>query len=248
MKKLILALLSSYVCFAYHSIQAAFESETVVVGDKDGFGFISDDEDGFSFSDDDTAPTPAPLNEAVPSAQQAFEAPYVISLGSRKFKCSACDYAINKQNHCQKHIDRNHPKTREEGMCSDCSTFFLFKKELDMHKKGHRPDLYPNACTIVVGCIARFQKPSDLRNHINSHNGVKGFVCNICYKSFGKNSTLTSHMRLHTGERPFKCCQNGCLKEFSTATLVRQHLESHGYSKDQARGVPLEKLKEKLKE
>ncbi|GJE84720.1 C2H2-type zinc finger protein [Phanerochaete sordida] len=55
----------------------------------------------------------------------------------------------------------------------------------------------------------------------------KRYVCEVCEKRFERPSSLETHMNSHTGLRPHNCVVHGCPKSFSTKSNMQRHLRTH---------------------
>ena len=70
-------------------------------------------------------------------------------------------------------------------------------------------------------CSRVFQKRSQLKLHIFSHNGIKPFKCDKegCNWSFPTIVRLQRHQKAHEGLKLFKCNLEGCEdKAFTTVS------------------------------
>ncbi|KAJ8519970.1 hypothetical protein ONZ45_g3133 [Pleurotus djamor] len=52
-------------------------------------------------------------------------------------------------------------------------------------------------------------------------------VCPICPRRFNRPSSLRIHINTHTGETPFKCTWPDCGREFNVNSNMRRHLRNH---------------------
>ncbi|KAH9853252.1 hypothetical protein C2E23DRAFT_728858 [Lenzites betulinus] len=59
--------------------------------------------------------------------------------------------------------------------------------------------------------------PDDDRRH----------ACGICHRRFNRPSSLRIHMNSHTGEQPFECPFPGCSRRFSVNSNMRRHYRNH---------------------
>lgn len=50
-------------------------------------------------------------------------------------------------------------------------------------------------------CVKVFSTRTNLIRHIQSHDGYKAYVCQICSKGFTQSGSLKQHMYIHSGER-----------------------------------------------
>ncbi|PIL36344.1 transcription factor [Ganoderma sinense ZZ0214-1] len=51
--------------------------------------------------------------------------------------------------------------------------------------------------------------------------------CGICHRRFNRPSSLMIHMNSHTGAQPFKCPFPGCSRRFSVNSNMRRHYRNH---------------------
>ncbi|KAG6875587.1 hypothetical protein C0992_003184 [Termitomyces sp. T32_za158] len=59
-----------------------------------------------------------------------------------------------------------------------------------------------------------------------SHNGKK-HVCLTCSKRFNRPSSLRIHVNTHTGATPFRCPWPNCAREFNVNSNMRRHYRNH---------------------
>lgn len=78
-----------------------------------------------------------------------------------------------------------------------------------------------HACNV---CHKKFQKRSNLIDHLRLHANVKVFSCEYenCEKSFVQAGNFKAHMRTHTGEKPFSCTY--CSKSYSQSSSLKIHI------------------------
>ncbi|THU80881.1 hypothetical protein K435DRAFT_694748, partial [Dendrothele bispora CBS 962.96] len=55
----------------------------------------------------------------------------------------------------------------------------------------------------------------------------KRHVCKLCNKRFNRPSSLRIHMNTHTGATPFRCPYPGCGREFNVNSNMRRHYRNH---------------------
>lgn len=67
------------------------------------------------------------------------------------------------------------------------------------------------------------------RLHIDCHNDVKSYKCEVCGKMFRGPGNLRLHRRVHTGEKPYKCAIEGCEKTYMYEIDLKRHkFSAHG--------------------
>ncbi|KAF8488393.1 hypothetical protein JB92DRAFT_2757335 [Gautieria morchelliformis] len=54
------------------------------------------------------------------------------------------------------------------------------------------------------------------------------YECQYCQKRFNRPSSLKLHYNTHTGEKPFACPFPGCGRHFSVMSNMRRHARIHG--------------------
>lgn len=78
-------------------------------------------------------------------------------------------------------------------------------------------------------CDKTFSRPSILKLHALSHQGIKIFNCKLCDKRFSYKCNLMAHMRVHSGVKPFMC--EVCSKRFSSQSQLNEHFRVHSNKK-----------------
>jgi uncharacterized Zn-finger protein len=78
-------------------------------------------------------------------------------------------------------------------------------------------------------CQKHFTTRRALTYHLNSHFGLKPFVCSECGKGFSQKSHLNVHKKWHTGVKPHICFR--CGKRFAVASNMKKHLSLHEVKK-----------------
>ena len=75
-------------------------------------------------------------------------------------------------------------------------------------------------------CGLRFKMTKNLNRHMQTHTGLKPYICPECGKSFANKRTMDVHILIHSGEKPHAC--SNC--EYRTARkedLNRNFFNSH---------------------
>ena len=70
-------------------------------------------------------------------------------------------------------------------------------------------------------CDKGFGSKDRLKNHKNTHDNHKQFVCSVCKKGYNQRVHLKTHMMSHTGEKPYKCLY--CEKSFINLQKTNLH-------------------------
>ncbi|KRZ06847.1 Zinc finger protein [Trichinella zimbabwensis] len=66
--------------------------------------------------------------------------------------------------------------------------------------------------------------------HMNTHHGIKAYVCEICGNRFSSHGSKHNHMRRHGNASPFTCPL--CQKPFVWELSLKGHLKSHAKQGD----------------
>ncbi|KAF9461442.1 hypothetical protein BDZ94DRAFT_1221397, partial [Collybia nuda] len=71
---------------------------------------------------------------------------------------------------------------------------------------------------------------------LSGSNSGKKHVCSTCFKRFNRPSSLRIHVNTHTGATPFRCPWPNCGREFNVNSNMRRHYRNHntpGFSRSQ---------------
>ena len=80
------------------------------------------------------------------------------------------------------------------------------------------------------GCNKEFKSLYRLYVHDLSHEGIKPYKCNICYRTFSEKGILKAHKKEHMYQTLFNCnlCDFKCAKNYD---LIIHYKEIHQLKK-----------------
>jgi len=179
--------------------------------------------------------------------------------------CNECHEEFSMVKDLKKHIQIH--KVKEQITCIHCGTICRSQKNLITHLKVvHNDHDSGLKCSCGV-CGKKFEKLSNLEDHIMRHNTIKHFtcmycpkrcatkqdldrhlrshsgdanlVCQICSRAFVHRKTYMHHVRKHLGQKPYQC--KPCNKDFGALNTLKKHQNSHHRKGDQTRIVTARK-------
>ena len=113
--------------------------------------------------------------------------------------------------------------------CEKCGSIFLQKKLLENHVNKSVCEVKALKCQYCGG----MKKSQQLLNeHIKRvHSKEHQFKCNLCSFSSAMNYVLKDHMNSHLGIRPHKCekCKFSCVKKYQLVSHMRTHTGERKY-------------------
>ncbi|CAE7116164.1 unnamed protein product [Rhizoctonia solani] len=62
---------------------------------------------------------------------------------------------------------------------------------------------------------------------MNGRGSGKEHLCTVCNRNFDRPSTLKQHLNSHTGERPHLCPVQSCGRSFTVSSNLRRHVKGH---------------------
>ena len=161
-------------------------------------------------------------------AEKVSKPPKTVNLTT--YDCNECPMTFNLVKELKKHIQLVH-RVKEQLTCIHCSVVCRSQKTLITHLKVvHNDHDSGLKCTCGV-CGKKFQKLSNLEDHILRHSEIKQFGCMYCPKRCATKQDLDRHLRSHSGEATFMCqfCSRTFVHRKTYANHVRKHLGQKPY-------------------
>ena len=192
--------------------------------------------------------------------------PIKVNINIYNCKFVDCPMSFSLVKDLKKHVQLSH-KVKTELTCLHCSTVCRSQKTLITHLKVvHNDHESGLKCTCGI-CGKKFQKLSNLEDHIlrhseikqfgcmycpkrcatkqdldrhlRSHSGEATFLCQFCSRTFVHRKTYTNHVRKHLGQKPYQC--KPCNKSFAALTYLKKHQLSHQKKGDNTKIVTFKK-------
>ncbi|XP_071447408.1 zinc finger protein 320-like [Hetaerina americana] len=137
-------------------------------------------------------------------------------------RCQICNKVFAKQSILKTHVMNEHLQKGRKLKCDVCLEVFECKNDLDGHVKTMHAAKKKYQCQ---HCSRYFQKPSQLRNHMETHLGKTFNKCKRGLKGYKQKPGLDSQMLRHRVKEEYKC--DNCLKVFSGKRGLNRHILAH---------------------
>ncbi|KAJ6644218.1 Zinc finger protein, partial [Pseudolycoriella hygida] len=177
------------------------------------------------------------LDKGVESIQvqhlQEPNIPASVSNRLNEFVCDTCNKTFNSKNKIKQHLVTHINEGRRKFLCVKCGNQFCSKFGLTQHIRAIHDKEQRFQCT---KCSRKFAHKHNLKTHMNRHNGIRPYACNVCTKTFYDSSTLNVHTKsVHSQTNEFACSicsktfnRNGNLKIHMVKTHHIQHPKGQG--------------------
>ncbi|KXJ69360.1 hypothetical protein RP20_CCG027466 [Aedes albopictus] len=120
---------------------------------------------------------------------------YDESEDNQTIQCKICERKLPSFELFQIHF--HYHTSRVPFYCYQCRTEFPDKKELYAHSKSHAPkESEAHTCEV---CKKIFSTRGNFRRHLKSHEAIRDFACDRCFKQFDYRSELDLHLRKSHG-------------------------------------------------
>lgn len=139
---------------------------------------------------------------------------------SGEFICDICDKVFDTKERIRIHVRRH---AESKALCNVCGKWLSSRNNLSKHYRAVHLNEKKFECPI---CHHRFTSSFRLKNHINSHQGIRAYSCKICPNKFFTSSAAKRHMQtVHTNEKKYQCTV--CGKAFNRNTNLKAHMFAH---------------------
>ncbi|XP_067012466.2 zinc finger protein 271 isoform X2 [Anabrus simplex] len=140
----------------------------------------------------------------------------------KPYQCDKCDKNYGSLSSLDIHKSTHSSET--PCLCDLCGKTFKHVSNLRSHKRSHLDDMVKNR-QVCAKCGKGFRSRFHLSEHMNVHNGVRPYSCDICGKHFHKKIQLRQHGSAHSGTQPYKC--HICGVKFNRRGNMTQHVKRH---------------------
>ncbi|KAF9003486.1 hypothetical protein BDZ89DRAFT_1146051 [Hymenopellis radicata] len=86
---------------------------------------------------------------------------------------------------------------------------------------------YPSVNRSIKSGSSRSSSCSDGEDDEVTPGDERKHTCKLCAKKFNRPSSLRIHMNTHTGATPFRCPFPGCGRSFNVNSNMRRHFRNH---------------------
>ena len=147
-------------------------------------------------------------------------------------RCYECPHPRCNHVNAQKSLLHQHIKALhydDPFLCTICADTFVYKKSLDKHlKRVHKigPQTFKYVCP---ECGKGTDDKTEFAIHLDRHDNLKRYSCNVCGQAFYAQSQLTTHLKhpcvsSTNTSSSFEC--SVCGKHYKTEDRYREHFRS----------------------
>ncbi|KAG7095333.1 hypothetical protein E1B28_006096 [Marasmius oreades] len=99
-------------------------------------------------------------------------------------------------------------------------------RQVDRPSNHSHPGVRHN-CSPVSASPSDLPYQSSTEDMSDDGGDDKKHICTTCHKRFNRPSSLRIHMNTHTGATPFRCPYPNCGREFNVNSNMRRHYRNH---------------------
>ena len=149
---------------------------------------------------------------------------------SQPFKCETCGKEFDEFEQIRAHFKAEHKdlkvshKIPPRHTCEDCGKKFHNKIQLESHtNRVHiKEKKYP--CT---RCEESFYDPRALKLHLDQHDGLSLYKCNVCWKTFKSKFLCERHFKTVHEKNEIYCCTTCGFKTYHQHSLTTHIQQVH---------------------
>ena len=135
-----------------------------------------------------------------------------------EYLCDQCPITFSNATLRNGHLSRVHGQKNVK--CEQCDMMFFAKGLMKAHLNSVHLKTKKKTCPVCGETFNAYSDTDGFIAHMNRHNNVRPFSCEVCGKDFLSSGALQKHLRAHT--RPLQCDQ--CEQKFSSSTDMRRHV------------------------
>lgn len=137
-----------------------------------------------------------------------------------EYICDVCSKTFDTKEKIQFHV-RRHGDIK--CLCNVCGKWLSCRDNLNKHYRAVHLNEKKHVCPI---CSHRFTSSFRLKDHVNSHKGIRAYSCELCATRFFNCSAVKRHMdTVHCNEKKHVCTV--CSKAFKLPTNLKTHMFAH---------------------
>lgn len=118
-------------------------------------------------------------------------------------------------------VKTERPTADNESLCAFCG---LFKPSNKIRRHEYVDHMKRNVRKVCDIC-GIFTCPTYIKEHMRTHDAVKGFKCDDCGKAFFRRKALSRHRLVHSDVAQWICAV--CGKSFKIKFNLRVHMRTH---------------------
>lgn len=107
--------------------------------------------------------------------------------GARIYICDVCGQDFRKRNQLSAHLDEHVAAEDGDFQCEICNRIFSNLRLFRIHRRMHYPQAKAWECET---CGKKYSSKNLLDEHVNTHLGVRPYVCSLCGKDFASKYTF----------------------------------------------------------
>ena len=145
----------------------------------------------------------------------------VVELTPSTHKCVQCEKEFRRASTLRDHIQYVHHSSLA---CTLCTKSFTTRVGLTEHTRRVHQGCATHRCTL---CGQAFSSKTHYTSHMNKHNDIKGYACQICGRQYHHKCSLKAHIPNCKGPNPAESRDSHLCSLCGKMTLNRRALLDH---------------------